>query len=1088
MGAVIHRRIYCDPVAGVTWVSRLERPELNSVCVVYQKGCNLNVAPTVCLLRSSSVQFCIVKRWGLGHTVFSSPLKKLRNVLMLIIKPHWPALALAFLLAALCLYRSSTVVRAQSTKEDELAARIVAAATEQERRALVDANKGLVTVELDKALLARANALWRLNRYPQALTIFLFAKDTAAKLDDKPGLAGALRGVGVVKYLQGNAEEAMRNYRDSLAIYESIGDRAGIADVQNDVGLVRQRQGRYQEALQSYEDSLKISESTGNRAGAARTLSNIGIVHNSQGSYPEALQYYRSALAIARDMGDRGLTGRILNAIGIVYGRQGDYARALEYFQQSLEIIEGSADKFGTGNVLNHIGLVHLNRGDYLRADEYIRRCLAVMEQIGDRHGAAYALADLGNVQFRQGNYSQAEEYHRRVLKMLEDEGDKMGIANALRDLGRIRSSRGDYLEALKFYQRSLSIEEEIGDRADAAETLGDIGKVRVKQGDYSEALKDYQQSLGIREAVNDNAGVAAALAGLAQLYESRKDYNLELQSSGRAASIAKEIDDPDILQDALTSAGKAYRALGKPDQAREAFREAIGAVEALSAHLAGPDQEHYKFLESRIAPYYSLADLLLDENDVSGALEVAERAKAQSLIEVLRSGRADVTRAMTPTEKDREQEIKSGLVLLNSQIIREKVRKEPDRARIASLTPQLEKTRREFEAFQTALYAAHPELRVQRGQLAPVTLQQCAVLFPGPDTALLEFLVSEQRTTLFVLTSKRSAGNAPDPKTYEVEIKREDLAALCNQFRERLSNEGLGFSEPARKLYDLLLKPAAAELNGKSSIVIVPDGPLWELPFQALQPAPGRFLIQNSAVSYAPSLTALVEMSRPRSGKPDPRARASLIAFGNPRLSGATRTGLKQLMDEDLAPLPAAAIAVRKLGRLYGPSRSKIYIGADATEERLKAEARDSGILHIAAHGIVNNASPMYSQIVLARGEAKDDDGILEAWEVMNLELSADLVVLSACETARGRVGAGEGMIGLSWAFFVAGCPAIVASQWKVEAQATTPLMVEFHRNLLAKMSKAEALRQAQLKLLRTRRYAHPFYWAGFVVMGSGN
>jgi CHAT domain-containing protein len=192
--------------------------------------------------------------------------------------------------------------------------------------------------------------------------------------------------------------------------------------------------------------------------------------------------------------------------------------------------------------------------------------------------------------------------------------------------------------------------------------------------------------------------------------------------------------------------------------------------------------------------------------------------------------------------------------------------------------------------------------------------------------------------------------------------------------------------------------------------------------------------------------------------------------------------------MDADLSPLPAAADMVKELGALYGPARSKVYVEAYATEDTFKSEAPTCRILHIAAHGIVDNSSPMYSQIILSRGPASDDDGVLEAWEVMNLDLKADLVVLSACETARGRVSAGEGMIGLSWAFFVAGCPTTVASQWKVEAPATTPLMLEFHRSLLSNIGKAQALRRAELKLLRTRRYAHPFYWAGFVVIGDGN
>jgi CHAT domain-containing protein len=168
------------------------------------------------------------------------------------------------------------------------------------------------------------------------------------------------------------------------------------------------------------------------------------------------------------------------------------------------------------------------------------------------------------------------------------------------------------------------------------------------------------------------------------------------------------------------------------------------------------------------------------------------------------------------------------------------------------------------------------------------------------------------------------------------------------------------------------------------------------------------------------------------------------------------------------------------------------VYTGVQAREDRAKAESPAFRILQFATHGILNSSSPMYSHLLLSQENLENnEDGLLEAWEVMNLNLNADVVVLAACETARGRFGAGEGMIGMAWAFFVAGSPTTVASQWKVESASTTDLMLEFHRNLRAsgaRMSKARALQRASLKLLKSREYQHPFYWAGFVLLGDGH
>jgi len=284
--------------------------------------------------------------------------------------------------------------------------------------------------------------------------------------------------------------------------------------------------------------------------------------------------------------------------------------------------------------------------------------------------------------------------------------------------------------------------------------------------------------------------------------------------------------------------------------------------------------------------------------------------------------------------------------------------------------------------------------------------------------------------------------------------------------------------------------------LQGRTSLIIVPDGALWELPFQTLQPGPNRYLIEDTAIAYAPSLTALREMNKLRDRKKDAASSSTLLAFGNPALGKQSISGAQAvLMDEKLDPLPEAERQVNANKQIYGAAKSKVYIGAEASEEHAKAEAGSYRILHLATHGILNNSSPMYSYLLLAHTEGDtNEDGLLEAWEIMKLNLNADLVVLSACETARGRVGAGEGMIGLSWAFFVAGSPTSILSQWKVDSASTTELMVEFHRQLKAQManpgdsfSAARALREADLKLLRSERYRHPFYWASFVVTGKG-
>src|SRR5262249_15159089 len=189
-------------------------------------------------------------------------------------------------------------------------------------------------------------------------------------------------------------------------------------------------------------------------------------------------------------------------------------------------------------------------------------------------------------------------------------------------------------------------------------------------------------------------------------------------------------------------------------------------------------------------------------------------------------------------------------------------------------------------------------------------------------------------------------------------------------------------------------------------------------------------------------------------------------------------------------AALPEAEQEVNAVGQLYGAGHRRVYIGPEAREDRIKREAGQASVLHFATHGVLNDASPLHSYLLLARGDS-DEDGLLEAWEIMQLDLKAELAILSACETARGRYSAGEGMIGLTWSLFVAGVPATVVSQWKVEAASTRDLLVVFHRGLGSpaaagkpKMTEAQALRHAEMTVMKNPATAHPFYWAGFVLV----
>jgi CHAT domain-containing protein len=619
-----------------------------------------------------------------------------------------------------------------------------------------------------------------------------------------------------------------------------------------------------------------------------------------------------------------------------------------------------------------------------------------------------------------------------------------------------------------------------------------------LRRGNVSEALGFFFISLKFAEETGNRFTRVSTLINIAEACKMLGKYKESLEFSNQAMALSSK-DDGEIFWKIRTLEGQAHRALHQPDEAQRAFAEAITAIEDLRNYIAGNEQQQQQFFSLKISPYYEMIDLLMAQNHHQEALGFAERSKSRVLFDVLNRGKVNITKALSSDEQHREAKLAAELASLNSQLYQEKQASKPDPMRLAELATRLEKARLQIEALYADIYAAHPELRVQRGEMRPLGLAEAASLIPDNQTALLEFVVQENHSFLFVLTrSNKIADAKPDLQAYQLNIKQKELSQLTQRFNQRIANRSLDFQDSAAQLYNLLLKPAQAQLRGRNSLIIVPDGILWDLPFQALLSAPKRFLLDDYAISYAPSLTVLKEMQSLRAKRRNHHSQAkTLLALGNPAIDTQTAEKVTAVfMDEKLLPLPEAERQVKVLRQIYGDNHSRVYIGAQASETRLKQEAADYQILHLATHGILNDASPMYSHLVLSQQQGKAaDDGLLEAWEIMKMDLNADLVILSACDTARGKVGAGEGMIGLAWSLFVAGCPTTVVSQWKVETESNSEMMIVFHRNLRAgarrskaNNSKAAALRQAALKLRRNKKYSHPFYWAPFVIVGDSN
>ena len=537
---------------------------------------------------------------------------------------------------------------------------------------------------------------------------------------------------------------------------------------------------------------------------------------------------------------------------------------------------------------------------------------------------------------------------------------------------------------------------------------------------------------------------------------------------------------------------------MGNLDLARRAFVEAIATIETLRPQRKRARES--RFYESKLAPYQAMVDVAISDGKGNEAFDYAERAKARALTGVLQSANLWIVKTMTPRERERERNLLTDIAAFETKIQREIERPRPSKSRLDDLNEKLRAARKDYAAFHDRLLARRPRLKTMRGEDGPLDAARAAALLTNLETALLDFVETEEAVYLFAFTKagakaggpRRARQPASPLKIYVLAVSRGDLYARVSRFQEAISRRSDDAQTQARELYDLLLKPAQEQLALRKHLVIAPDAVTWNLPFQALRTEDGHYLIENYAVSYAPSLTALGAISSLRSRpKPGRAARPSLLAVLNPILSPAMETRIKSMLPaEEGDRNPVAPHEFDKLMELYGKDPQSFLAGPDAIENRMKERAGKYNLLQLDVPVILNETAPLFSFAAFSSGAEAKDDGALEVREIFDLDLKADVAVISAGELAWPAAGAMRSMTGLTWAWFVAGCQATVVSRWRCDE--SFDLALEFHRRVISlrgawrRESKAKIWQAAVKQSLNREDRRHPYFWAGVSILGD--
>ncbi|HXI90853.1 MAG TPA: CHAT domain-containing tetratricopeptide repeat protein, partial [Blastocatellia bacterium] len=836
----------------------------------------------------------------------------------------------------------------------------------------------------------------------------------------------------------------------------------------NSIGNVYFQQQEFAASIQHYQKALAGFEELNNSVAAAlkdpdavvSTLSNIASAEYSQGSYEAALDYYLRALKLQETLRDKRVAANLRVNIASLYSATGNYGVALEYLQQSLAVFEALHDKNKTAMTLADAGEAYFQLRNYNLALSHFQRSVQIFEELKSAADSSMRLYAIGNVHFFMSNFDLAIESYEKALTQFEAIKHAPGVASMLASIAGTRYAQQKYDLALEFYQKSLAQYESLGDKARAAGVIERIASVRYSKGEYPASL----------------------------------------ELVGRAIEMAEQTGNSDALWRARYTQGLALRATDTIEQAKESFQLSIAAIESMRSKLVRGEPDAQHFFQTKNAPYSAMMELLVAQNKAADAFAYAEHMRANSLTDIFQ--RAQITKSMTSAEVEQERKLERTVVATKAQMSHEREKKQPNLQRYATLELRLQQSLGDYRAFEAALYASHPRLKTLRGEAAPQGLEDVAALLPDSSTAFIEFVVADSYTYLFALTRESKNSAAPRSRApvyvlnaYAIKAGRGEIAERVKTFREMITQRDEKIQQTARDTYELLFSAAREQLSGKTTWLIAPDDALWQMPFAALQPAENRYLIEERAIAYAPSLTALIEMTKPRDGAgPSPVVLPTLLAVGNPAISKQTaEQGSLLSGTRTIDSSPESENEVRSLERLYSAARSKIYVGAQASESLVKQDAGKFNVIHLAAPALLSDASPLYSRIALSQTEENgNDDGLLEVREILKLNLSAELLVLSDSEIARDRYATGDAMPCLAWSLLIAGCPSSVTGRWLTGSPTTTELILELHQSLQpastrrVPLSKAKALQRAMLRVLRKGQYQHPFYWAGFSLVGD--
>lgn len=931
-----------------------------------------------------------------------------------------------------------------------------------EHRAALPSNAAAAAVVEGDSLLAH-------ERYDSARTTLTTALSLARSLVDRRAEANALTMLGLVAYRTGDLPTARQESQAALDLKTRQHFTDAFFESLNTLGLVASDEGNDSAAAGYFVQALQAARTAHDTLGIARALGNLGLTDTYLGDYQAAIADQREARAAARAVGNHRIEGNSFANEAMIDIYQAEPLPAIARLDSARAAYAGT---YATGDqtLLSQLATAYELTGQDGEAFAALDSALQLARRLHLREQEFEDLRLLGGLHLRVGDYRRAVRYFDQARSGMEAKGYEEDLANTLRGSAEAHLRLDDVRQATDAAKEALHLHTQDGNRLEELDDDLLLAAIAFRTGGLTQAEPLLRTGYGLADRLNTRgARIAVALAE-ARLADQGHDAPRVLRALRGAG--------PDIQTgafgadwEAAALAARAFARLGLLDSAAVFGARAVNAVDRLRTSIASPEVRG-TYVADRAQVYADQVLVLLRLGRTDEAFAVADEARSQELIEQLTFARHAAQGGTLPRPL-----VDADILLRRIDSLVERMRTAPGRqperghgwdSTNAVIAAELDTARAAYEALLIRAAQERPRatgvLRARTANPREIRAQ----LQPGE--VLIDYLVTGEKLVTFALTRQR------------VDVIQNPLDASSLTDRIGLLKDLWGSPNPqwrwglgaSRALRQVLIGPleGAGLLRGATRLLIVPHGILGQVPFAALaDSATGRYLVQDYSILELPAATALV----------------SLRATGTSRSWSGNAEGLAPFPTE----LPATARELRALQTSI--PGAVVRLGADASERELRRALATRAVIHVATHGIVNAQNPMFSRIELALPAVgtPDDDGRLEVHEVLGLDIRSPLVFLSGCETGAGHEwtsdpvrGAGE--LTLAQAFLAAGADNVVLTLWRIDDAGAASLAGRFYARL-SERSPADALAAAQRDMARDPDYGSPYYWAGYVLSGSG-